>query len=187
MVLLKQTTMPEIQFRTTLYKINDWTILRLPEEASAKLPARGQVMVKGSVNGYNFRSPLEPDGNWSHWLRVDDMAKAAKIKAGDTVNVSVEPIKEWSEPDVPADLLKALKSHPEQQKLWTDITPLARWEWIRWIGSTSKSETRQKRIEVAFSKMMHGERRPCCFNRSMCCVPAVSKSGVLLGPTSESK
>jgi hypothetical protein len=59
---------------------------------------------------------------------------------------------------------------------------MARWEWIRWIGATNNTETRQRRIEVALSKLSHGERRPCCFNRSMCCIPEVSQNGALLEP-----
>lgn len=47
--------------------------------------------------------------------------------------------------------------------LWQDITPLARNEWICWITSGKKTETRTKRIKVGLSKMRAGERRPCCW------------------------
>jgi hypothetical protein len=174
--------MAAITFETKLYKINDWTILRLPRDDSMKLPSRGQVMVQGTVNGTEFQTPLEPDGDWSHWFRVDDkLAKDAGIKSGDTVSVEIEPIKQWPEPEVPADIRKGLVAHPETQEMWQKITPLARWEWIRWIRGTNQSETRTKRIEVARSKMKSGERRPCCWNRNACSEPAVSKGGVLLG------
>jgi hypothetical protein len=46
----KSNTQTLINFKTELYKIKDWTILRLPEEASAQLPSRGMTMVKGSFN-----------------------------------------------------------------------------------------------------------------------------------------
>jgi hypothetical protein len=140
-------------------------------------------MVKGTINGFPFQTALEPDGNSSHWLNVEkSMQKSAKVAAGHTATLAIESTKEWPEPAVPADLRTALNASPKVQNLWMDITPMARWEWIRWIGSTSKSETRKRRIEVAFSKLTAGERRPCCFNRSMCCVPQVSKNGVLLDP-----
>ena len=176
--------MPAIRFETKLYKIHDWTILRLPESASAKLPSRGQVMVEGTINGSPLQTPLEPDGKWSHWFRVDtSLSKATGAKAGDTVKLEIEATKNWPEPDVPADIQKGLAAHPETHALWEKITPLARWEWIRWIRGTNQSETRAKRIEVARSKMKHGERRPCCWNRNLSTEPSVSKSGVLLDPT----
>ena len=174
---------PAVRFKSTLYSIGSWLILRLPKEASAKLRSRGQVMVKGTINGYVFQTPLEPDGDGSHWFRVDkNLQKLARVRAGDTVMLAIEPTKDWPEPDVPADVKAALDADPQVKALWTAVTPMARWEWLRWIGSTNQTETRHRRLEVACSKLRAGERRPCCFNRSMCCVPAVSKSGVLLPP-----
>jgi hypothetical protein len=175
--------MTAIRFKTKLFAIGSWTILRLPESASVKLPSRGQVMVEGVVNDSHFQTPLEPDGKGSHWFKVDKpMQGAIHAAAGDVVTVEIEPTKRWPEPNLPADWKAALDANPQVQELWLDVTPLARWEWLRWIGATSLSETRKHRIEVACSKLLAGERRPCCFNRSMCCVPEVSKSGVLLAP-----
>ena len=173
--------MPTIHFEAKLFTIGSWTILRLPENASAKLPSRGQTMVKGTINDFPFRTPLEPDGKGSHWLRVDKtMLKAASAASGDTVALSMQPIKEWVEPDVPVDLESALAAAPRAQSLWRHITPMARWEWIRWVRATSKAETRKRRIEVACSKLGAGERRPCCWNRNLCTEPSVSKNGVLV-------
>lgn len=176
--------MPTIRFKATPYKIKSWTILRLPEKASEKLPSRGQVMVEGTINGVQFKTPLEPDGKWSHWLKVDkSLQKDAKISVGDTVTVSMTPTKDWPEPKVPADWETAVEADKKAHELWEKITPLARWEWIRWIRATNKDETRKRRIEVGLSKLKSGERRPCCWNRNMCTEPAVSKGGVLLDPT----
>jgi hypothetical protein len=177
-----------IRFEAKLFTIGSWTILKLPGEASAKLPSRGQTMVKGTVNDFGFQTALEPDGKWSHWFRVDKiMQEAIKAGAGDTVTLVIESTKEWPEPKVPKDLQAALAAAPKAQALWVKITPMARWEWIRWVGSTSNPETRKRRVEVSLSKLMAGERRPCCFNRNMCCVPDVSKNGVLLEPTHTTK
>ena len=176
--------MSAIRFETKLFKIGSWTILKLPQGASAKLPSRGQTMVKGTINGFRFQAALEPDGNGSHWFKVDiSLQKSARAHAGDIVTLAIESTREWPEPDIPADLRAALDANPQVEALWKRITPMARHEWIRWIGSTAQSETRKRRIETTRSKLMAGERRPCCFNRNVCCVPAVSKNGVLLEPT----
>lgn len=63
----------------------------------------------------------------------------------------------------PIDLRKALISIPAVRKLWEDITPLARNEWICWVISGKKAETRGIRIEKALSKLRGGMRRPCCW------------------------
>ena len=64
---------------------------------------------------------------------------------------------------LPADLRQAILQSPAVFALWEDITPLARNEWICWVTSGKKAETRDIRIEKALSKMKSGMRRPCCW------------------------
>lgn len=180
--------MSTIRFETTPLKIGDWTILRLPESASAELPSQGMALVEGTINGVRSKIVLEPDGKGSHWFRVDSgLHEAAGIDACGMVTMMVQPSKEWPEPELPADLINALSSDPEANALWVKITPMARWDWLRWIRATSRWETRNRRIEVALSKLRAGERRPCCFNRNACTEPEVSKNGVLLDPAETAK
>ena len=177
--------MSTIRFRAPLFKIGSWTLLKLPESASAKLPSRGMTMIEGTINGFRFQAVLEPDGRGSHWFRVDEtLQKAAHVKAGDNVKLEIEPTKDWIEPEVPADLKKALSTSKKAENLWMDITPNARWDWIRWIRAVKTPETRNKHIGVALSKLNKGMRRPCCFNRNLCSEPYVSHNWALLEPTS---
>ena len=62
-----------ISFETELYKINSWTILRLPEDASAKLPSRGMTMVSGTMNGVPFKTMLEPDGRYAPGATIESL------------------------------------------------------------------------------------------------------------------
>lgn len=179
--------MATINFETSLFTIGSWIILRLPESASAKLPSRGMTMVSGTINSAPFKAVLEPDGRYgpkqkpSHWFRPDKtLLDDASAKAGDTVHVSLKPTKEWIEPEIPQDVTKALSSSPKAHALWNDISPIARWDWIRWIRAVKTSETRKKYIEMALDKLNKGMRRPCCFNRSLCSEPSVSNNWVLL-------
>lgn len=64
---------------------------------------------------------------------------------------------------LPGDLKSAIVSDAIAQALWEDITPLARNEWICWVTSAKKDETRKKRITVGLDKMRKGMRRPCCW------------------------
>ena len=171
-----------VKFESTLIKIKKWTILRLPESASETLPSRGQVMVKGTINGYKLEKVLEPDGRWGHWFKVNDnLIKEAGIKPGHKVTVEIEPSKQWPEPDLPEDFSKALLSASREVKeLWAKITPMARWEWIRWVNATGVLETRERRINVSISKLRSGKRRPCCFNLAACTDPELSKNSVLI-------
>ncbi len=64
---------------------------------------------------------------------------------------------------LPEDLKKNLVSSKSVLTLWEDITPLARNEWICWVTSGKKQETRSIRIDKAISKLKGGMRRPCCW------------------------
>ncbi len=64
---------------------------------------------------------------------------------------------------VPADLGKALVSSDRILDAWNDLTPLARNEWICWVTSVKKEETRKNHIERLHSDMIKGKRRPCCW------------------------
>ncbi|MNI81108.1 hypothetical protein D3C73_1376920 [compost metagenome] len=100
------------------------------------------------------------------------------------MKLEISPSKEWPEPTLPNDFSQALHSAPSAvQDLWTKITPMARWEWIRWVNATSNTETRERRVEVSISKLRSGKRRPCCFNLAACTDPDLSKSGRLIEPT----
>ena len=176
-----------INFETKLFKIKDWTILRLPEEASAKLPSRGMTMVKGTINGVSFKTLLEPDGKYgpglkpSHWFRPSDqLLKDAKVKAGDSVKVELEQTREWIEPELPSEMEKVLSTSAKAKDLWEDITPLARWDWVRWVRAVKTEDTRKKHLDVMLDKLNKGMRRPCCFNRNLCSEPYVSKNWTLL-------
>ena len=65
--------------------------------------------------------------------------------------------------DLPADLKKALASDAKALETWEDITPLARNEWICWVISVKKLETRKQHIERVRTELKEGMRRPCCW------------------------
>jgi hypothetical protein len=163
-----------IRFKAKLFrpaeseKGGSWTFLVLPKNASAKLPSRGMTAIEGTINGFAFQATLEPDGQKSHWLRVDrKLGKSAGADAGDIVELEIAPAGKETEPEVPTDLRKALAAAtPKARALWSDITPNARRDWIHWITSAKQTETRARRIKNACSMLAAGKRRVCCFDRS---------------------
>ena len=161
-----------IRFNATLRRPAEpkgatWTFLVLPKAASARLPARSMTTVEGTFAGKPFTATLEPDGEGSHWLKVEKALRdAAGVAAGDKVELVVAPVKEEPEPTMPPDIRKALAAAPEAKAVWTTLTPVARRDWIHWMTSGKKAETRVKRIATACDMLASGKRRACCFDRS---------------------
>ena len=176
------TNTAPIQFDTELLELKGQAVLLVPDEASACMPSRGQVAVQGTINGHVFQTVLEPDGDRGHWLRVTaELKRSASICTGDTVTLKLEVSQDWPEPELPREFALALSGAPEKvQNKWKEITPMARWEWIRWINETRNLDTRAIRVEKTISKLNGEHRRPCCFNLTACTDPILSKSGKLV-------
>jgi hypothetical protein len=108
-------TVSKIHFRATLFrpsataKVASWTFVTLPKNASAKLPSRGMTTVEGTINGFPFRATLEPDGQRSHWLKVNrKMRQAAGADAGDVVTLEIAPAGVEPEPKTPLRPMRTL-------------------------------------------------------------------------------
>lgn len=144
-----------------------WTFFVLPKDASAKLPTRAMTSVEGTVGGAPFQATLEPDGQGSHWLKVPKaLREAAGAEAGDTVAVSMTPLEQQLESEVPKDLRDALKAHLGAKLTWDATTTVARRDWIAWMTSGKQAATRDKRRKAMMDMLEHGKKRVCCFDRS---------------------
>ncbi len=144
-----------------------WTFVVLPAAASKQLPTRSMVTVDGTLEGQPFQVTLEPDGRGSHWFKVEKVVReGAGVAAGESGTFTITPLEKEPEPKVPADLKLALAANAAAKATWVDITAVARRDWIQWITSGKKAETRSKRIAVACDKLASGNRRACCFDRS---------------------
>jgi hypothetical protein len=145
----------------------DWTFLRLPQEASTRLPTRNMVSVEGTMNGFPFAATLQPDSEGGHWLKVESAwRQEAKALPDCDVELEISPAKVEPEPEVPNDLLGALLAAPAALAVWRDTTPIARRDWITWMSQGKLAGTRLIRIEKMIDMLSKGKRRVCCFDRS---------------------
>lgn len=64
---------------------------------------------------------------------------------------------------LPTDLRRALGADRKTLALWEDITPLARNEYICWVGNAKLIETRKRRVQRTCEELLEGKRRPCCW------------------------
>ena len=87
----------------------------------------------------------------------------SEIPGSESLSMSQKKISGGVAHELPADLRKALTSDAKALAAWEVITPLARNEWICWIESAKKAETRGRRIEWGRASLKAGKRRPCCW------------------------
>lgn len=144
-----------------------WTFIVLPKWASEKLPRRGRTSIEGTINGHPFHATLEPDGQLSHWLKIDAaLREACGAKTGETVTLEIAPRAKVPEPKLPRDFQEALKASAKAKAVWDATTTIARVDWIHWIESARQAETRKARVQKACDMLGSGKKRVCCFDPS---------------------
>ncbi len=144
--------------------IRPWIVLVPPKNVNTKLPQQTFRMVEGTINGLPFQSALERKAHGSYRLSVNKFIRdAIERNAKDSVTIEITRVEAEKDTRVPIDLQKALRAAPLSKATWTDITRLARRDWILWISTAKLPETRKKRIEKACAMLESGHRRVCCF------------------------
>ena len=115
--------------------------------------------VRGTINGFPFRSTLAPYGDdW--YLGVNRGVRAgAKAEAGETVVVELERDDEPREVEVPPDLAEALEADRAARATFERFSYSHRKEYVDWIEGAKREETRRRRIEKAVSSLREGKTR----------------------------
>ena len=146
---------------------NSWAFVVLPQQASARLPRRGRTTVAGTLNGHIFQALLEPDGRKSHWLRVDEaLLRESGTRVGDVAQFEIMAVEKEPDPEIPADLARALHAAPDALATWETASTIARVDWIHWVTSARQAKTRTKRIHDACEMLAAGKKTVCCFDSS---------------------
>jgi hypothetical protein len=120
--------------------------LKPPFDVVKVFGRKGRVPVKGTINGFPFRSSLMNMGE-GHMMAVNaEMRAGAKCKAGDTVSVVMELDEEKRTVEVSAYLKKIINADPKAKEIWPKISFTHQKEYVRAIEDAKRPETREKRI-----------------------------------------
>jgi hypothetical protein len=141
-----------IRFKLKLEQYGDTQVLHayLPFDVYEAFGTRARMPVKGTINGFAFRSSIFPMGGGKFYLVVNkQMREGAKVKAGDIAEFTLEKDDTPREIETPADFAKALKASKDAQAVWDRLSFTHRKEYIGAIVEAKKPETRTRRIEKA--------------------------------------
>jgi hypothetical protein len=128
--------------------------LRPPFDVVKVFGRKGRVPVKGTINGFPFRSSLMNMGQ-GHMMVVNaEMRQGAHCKAGDTVEVVMELDEDKRTGEVPAYLKKIINADAKAKEAWPRLSFTHQKEYVREIEQAKRPETREKRI----AQMMHALR-----------------------------
>ncbi|WP_158289623.1 YdeI/OmpD-associated family protein [Paenibacillus flagellatus] len=136
-----------------------WTYVKVPFSVEQAYGTKGQFKVKGTVNGVPLRGSLMPNGDGTHYLVVNrSVREEAGVTAGDVVRVELEADLDERTVDVPGDLLAALDANEAAAAFFVKLSYSHRKEYVEWIVSAKKDETRIRRIGQAIEMMAQGRK-----------------------------
>ena len=120
-----------------------------------------RVNVKATIAGFPYRGLLVRMGTEDHILIVlKDIRKKAGVTIGDEIEVEVEEDTEPRVVVIPEDVKQALAEHPEEGEFFEKLSYSGRKEYIFWIESAKRAETRQNRIAKMIDLIKQGKKSP---------------------------
>jgi uncharacterized protein YdeI (YjbR/CyaY-like superfamily) len=136
-------------FKAVLERTQDglgWTIARIPPNISKAWGKRGQIRVKGEINGFSFGSTLFPKGNGEHFLLVNKkMQKGGKTTAGLAAKFRLTPDTAKRDVATPKELLRELSQSKRLLKYYESLTHSIR-NWLsKWITAPKSEDARIRR------------------------------------------
>ena len=133
--------------------------LKPPFDVVATFGRKGRVPVKGTINGFPFRSSLMNMGE-GHMMAVNAQMRAgAKCKAGDSVSVVMELDEDKRTVEVPAYLKKIIAGDPKAKEQWPKLSFTHQKEYVRAIEEAKRPETREKRIADMMEALREKRRK----------------------------
>src|SRR5271165_5569728 len=131
--------------------------LKPPFDVVEVFQRKGRVPVKGTINGFPFRSSLMNMGD-GHMMVVNaELRAGAKCKAGDTVKVMMELDTEERKIELPDFLKKRIAADPKAKEAWDKLSYTHQKEHVRTIADAKREETHEKRI-AAMLEMLRNKK-----------------------------
>ena len=119
---------------------------------------RARVPVRGTINGYPFRSSLSPYGG-RHLMPVNKALRAgAGVNAGDMVEVVMERDEEERTVETPPLLKKALAKSKTAQANWDKLSFTHKKEMALAIVGAKQEETRARRLAKVVDILKTGKK-----------------------------
>ena len=129
--------------------------MRIPFDVAKLWGTRGQLRVKGGINGFPFRTSLFAKGDGTHYLLVNNRMQAGgKVRAGDTAKFRLEPDTEERTVSTPPELLRLLSGERSLLRWYDKLNYSTRHDIDHWIAEVKSPEARVRRAEQIAERLL---------------------------------
>jgi uncharacterized protein YdeI (YjbR/CyaY-like superfamily) len=139
-----------------------WTVAFVPFSVPMTWKLGGRIRVKGTINGFAFRTSLFPTKDSRHFLLINKrMQRAAAVRLGDTAVFTLEPDTAKRTASVPPELLRLLKQDRSLFRWYEQFSySIRRWvaEWVTQPKGAAARSRRAEQVAEQFLSAMEAER-----------------------------
>jgi Domain of unknown function (DUF1905)/Bacteriocin-protection, YdeI or OmpD-Associated len=152
------------RFKAILEKARDGidaVFISIPFDVEKLYGTRGQLKIKATFDGHPYRGTLVNMGTGCHLLGVrKDIRHAIGKKPGEVISVTIEKDTEERVVAVPDELQQILDKNPKAKSFYESLSFTNRKEYVQWISSAKKQETKNKRLAEILSRLLKGKKNP---------------------------
>lgn len=145
-------------FRATLERTAsrlNWVIIHVPLDVANIWGKRGQLRVRGEINGFGFRTSLFPTGKGGHIMIVNKRMQAGgKAAPGSVAQFRLEPDTEVRIVTMPAELKRALAEDRSLCRWFDRLNHSTRSEISKWVSDVKSAEARTRRAEQIAERLL---------------------------------
>ncbi len=150
-----------IGFSAEIYRVGMNFCVDVPPALTSQCQTRGYARVRGTLNGRALEVTLIPRGEGRHRMFVNGATRrAAGVKEGDVVRLSLSHNPDPGKLPIPADLADAMRRAKLPLRVLNEQPPGRRREILVWLSRAKRVETRTQRIERIVELMGDYSRRP---------------------------
>jgi uncharacterized protein YdeI (YjbR/CyaY-like superfamily) len=133
----------------------NWVVIHVPFDAAKAWGLRGQIKVKGDVNGFAFRTSLFPTGNGRHILLVNKrMQKGARAAEGSVARFQIELDREERTAEIPDELKRILREDRVFRRWYDGLNHSTRSDIAKWITEVKSDAARMRRAEQIAERLL---------------------------------
>ena len=145
-------------FKTVIAKSGARALIVIPFNPNDVWGLKQRHYITGTVNGCRVRGPLESNGTQFFLALGAAWRRDNNIDAGAEVEVLLSPEGPQSERLSP-DVSSALDAEPEAKAFFDALATFYRKNFVRWIESAKRPETRSARIAEMVKLLKAGKRQ----------------------------
>ena len=120
---------------------------------------KAQVKVRGTIDGFPYRGSIANMGEGHCMVVKKEIREAIGKSGGDTVKVVMEIDTEPRIVIVPEDFQQALENNAKAKEIFDSFSYTHKKEYVEWINSAKKQETRENRIKKAVESIAESRKR----------------------------